>query len=374
MTDECEMNEATAHEVGAALLEWYDAQGCALPWRRRDGGRPDPYVVWLSEIMLQQTTVATVERRFAAFIERWPGVRELAAADEEEVLAAWAGLGYYARARNLHACARRIVEEHDGRFPQTMAELKRLPGIGDYTAAAIAAIAFGQPVAAVDGNVERVVARLFAVTRPLPGARATIRHCAQALVPEDRPGDFAQAMMDLGRLVCRPRTPRCDACPLASCCQARVKGCADELPRRTVRKDRPVRTGTVFVIQREDGALLFRRRPRKGLLGGLWELPSQGWDGGPPLWPDAAPFGLPTVALNTSVRHVFTHFELHVVIRQAMRPLEEPLGSAVADGKTYCWCQPREAEKVLALPTLVSKVLKTWSRTKDESMFSTRGG
>ena len=358
MADECEMNETTARRINAALLQWYDAHGRTLPWRRRDGGRPDPYAVWLSEIMLQQTTVPTVERRFAAFLERWPTVADLAAASEEEVLAAWAGLGYYARARNLHACARRIMEEHGGAFPQDPAALKRLPGIGDYTAAAIAAIAFGQPVAAVDGNVERVIARLFAITTPLPGARTAIRRCAQKLVPKDRPGDFTQAMMDLGRLVCRPRTPRCDECPLAAFCRARAQGLAAELPRKAARKERPVREGTVFVIRREDGALLFRRRPRQGLLGGLWELPSQGWDGTPPLWRDHAPFGLPTVALNAPVRHVFTHFALHLVIRRATRPLAEPLASAAADGGTYRWCRPEEAEWTLGLPTLMRKVLK----------------
>ncbi len=362
MADECEMNEAAARRIGAALLAWYDAQACALPWRRRDGGRPNPYHVWLSEIMLQQTTVPTVEKRFPAFVARWPTVADLAAASEEAVLAAWAGLGYYARARNLLACAREIMQRHGGRFPEDVAALKRLPGIGDYTAAAIAAIAFGMPVMPVDGNVERVVARLFAVTAPLPGARATIKRCAQGLVPQERPGDFAQAMMDLGRLVCRPRSPRCGRCPLASLCRGRAQGIAADLPRKAARKERPVREGTVFIIRREDGALLFRRRPRQGLLGGLWELPSQGWDGQPPLWRDHTPFGLPTVALNVPVRHVFTHFELHLVIRQASRPLAEPLASAAADGATYRWCQPAKAESALGLPTLMRKVLKEWRK------------
>jgi A/G-specific adenine glycosylase len=346
-----------AQAVAAALLAWYDANGRDLPWRRKKGeGRPDPYAVWLSEIMLQQTTVATVKERFPAFLRRWPTVEALAAASEQDVLAAWAGLGYYARARNLHACAREILRGYGGRFPQSPAALERLPGIGPYTAAAIAAIAFNVPVAAVDGNVERVIARLFVISRPLPAARGEIRRVAQALVPEARPGDFAQALMDLGSLVCRPRAPRCGECPLAAFCRARAEGMAAALPRREKRAFRPRREGVAFVISRADGALLFRRRPSRGLLGGLWELPSQGWDGAPPLWPDGRPFGQQTVALNAHVRHVFSHFELHLRLHRVPKPLSGRLAEAAAAGDNWRWCAPRQAGD-LGLSGLMRKAL-----------------
>jgi len=253
----------------AALLAWYDRSARSLPWRAPPGAVADPYRVWLSEIMLQQTTVATVRGYYDRFLARWPSVEALAAAPLDEVLKAWAGLGYYARARNLHACARRVAGEMGGRFPATLESLGALPGIGPYTAAAIAAIAFDRPHAAVDGNVERVMSRLNAITEPLPAAKPALAAAAQALVPDRRPGDFAQAMMDLGATVCTPRNPRCGDCPWTDRCFARREGIAETLPRRMARKAVLTRYGAAFWIERSDGAVLLRRRPEKGLLGGM---------------------------------------------------------------------------------------------------------
>ena len=253
------------------------ATGGILPWRAAPGVAPDPYRVWLCEIMLQQTTVKAVLPRYADFLRRWPDVTALAAAELGEVLAAWAGLGYYARARNLHACAREVVARHGGRFPATEAELRTLPGIGDYTAAAIAAIAFGARATPIDGNIERVVARLFAVATPLPAAKPEIRSLALALTPDERAGDFAQAMMDLGATLCSPRRPACGLCPLVSGCEGHAQGLAEVLPYRDAKAERPTRRGVAFVALRDDGAVLLRERPLKGLLGGMLETPSSPW-------------------------------------------------------------------------------------------------
>src|SRR5580704_7645564 len=243
----------------AALLAWYDRHRRQLPWRSPPGERSDPYRVWLSEIMLQQTTVVTVAPYFDRFVARWPTVSSLAAAALDEVLHQWQGLGYYARARNLHACAREVAERHGGRFPDDVAGLRALPGIGDYTAAAIAAIAFDRQEAAVDGNVERVVARLFAVREAMPAAKPRLRALARELVPALRAGDFAQAMMDLGATICAPRRPRCVLCPWRDPCAARESGFAEELPARAEKPERPLRHGIVFWLQRPDGAVLLRR-------------------------------------------------------------------------------------------------------------------
>ena len=266
-----------ATSVAPALLAWYDIAARALPWRQPPGTRPDPYAVWLSEIMLQQTTVKAVIPYYQKFLARWPRVGDLAAAELNEVLAAWAGLGYYSRARNLHACARAVVERHGGRFPATEAELRALPGIGAYTAAAIASIAFDRPAAPVDGNVERVVARLFAVTEPLPGAKPEIRRLAASLMPAKRPGDLTQAMMDLGASICSPRSPSCTLCPVSAHCLAFARRLTGSIPAKAPKKERPVRRGAAFVAVRRDGAVLLRRRPPKGLLGGMLEVPSTPW-------------------------------------------------------------------------------------------------
>jgi A/G-specific adenine glycosylase len=301
------------------LLDWYDRHRRRLPWRAIPGEIPDPYRVWLSEVMLQQTTVVTVKPYFDAFMAKWPSVEALAAADLDDVLRTWAGLGYYARARNLHACARSVVERHGGQFPADEAALQALPGIGAYTAAAIAAIAFGRKATPVDGNIERVVARLFAVETPLPDAKPELRRHAASITPEARPGDWAQAMMDLGATICTPSKPRCVLCPWSGACRARALGFAETLPARRAKKPRPVRRGVAFVAF-HDGAVLMRRRPENGLLGGLLEVPSTEWREG--AWAEeealsVAPAVASWRALPGIVRHVFTHFALELEVRVA---------------------------------------------------------
>jgi A/G-specific adenine glycosylase len=259
------------------VLAWYDKHRRSLPWRAPPGEPADPYRVWLSEIMLQQTTVTAVAPYFAAFIARWPTVESLADAPVEEVMRRWAGLGYYARARNLHACARLVTTEHGGRFPDTETALRGLPGIGPYTAAAIAAIAFGRRATVVDGNVERVVARLLAIDTPLPAAKALLAKAAAALTPFERHGDHAQAMMDLGATICRPRKPACALCPVTARCAGHQRGTPEHYPRKAARPERPVRHGTAFFIRRQDGSVLLRTRPSQGLLGGMAEFPGTEW-------------------------------------------------------------------------------------------------
>ena len=303
--------------VARRLLAWYDRHRRSLPWRAKPGERPDPYRVWLSEIMLQQTTVVTVGPYFQSFFARWPNVQALAAAELDEVLHAWQGLGYYARARNLHRCAIFVARELGGCFPDTEAGLAGLPGIGPYTAAAIAAIAFDRKATAVDGNIERVVTRLFAVTQPLPGSKPEIRRLAGTLTPEKRAGDFAQAMMDLGATICLPSRPKCMLCPLSEDCRARAEGIAADLPARSPKRARPLRHGTVFWAVRRDGAVLLRRRPEKGLLGGMIEIPSTPWRAAPWTFAEAvrvAPAAAEWSALPGTVRHGFTHFRLELAI------------------------------------------------------------
>ncbi|WP_066649985.1 MULTISPECIES: A/G-specific adenine glycosylase [Sphingomonas] len=302
--------------IAPALLGWYDAHARDLPWRAKPGETADPYRVWLSEVMLQQTTVATVRPRFADFVARWPDVAALAGAEDADLMAAWAGLGYYARARNLLACARAVVDRHDGAFPADETALRQLPGVGDYTAAAVAAIAFGQRAVVVDGNVERVVARLFALSDPLPGAKPTIRALTDRITPHDRPGDFAQAMMDLGATLCSPRNPACALCPLAAMCAARGEGNPQAYPVKAAKKARPQRYGTAFWIER-DGAVLLVRRPPKGLLGGMRALPTGPWADAPPGLAGApTPHADWMMAAGTAT-HVFTHFRLELVLAVA---------------------------------------------------------
>jgi A/G-specific adenine glycosylase len=334
----------------AALLAWYDRHHRRLPWRSPPGARPDPYRVWLSEIMLQQTTVVTVAPYFDRFVVRWPTVSSLAASSLDEVLHQWQGLGYYARARNLHACARAVVERHGGSFPDDVAGLRALPGIGDYTAAAIAAIAFDRREAAVDGNVERVVARLFAVREAMPAAKPRLRALARDLVPESRAGDFAQAMMDLGATICTPRRPRCVLCPWQKDCAARAGGFADDLPARAEKPERPLRHGIVFWLQRGDGAILLRRREERGLLGGMIEVPSTPWREA--AWSEAEALGSAPVkvkwrALPGVVRHGFTHFRLDLAILAGTT--DAPPGGI--------WARPDQF-KDYAFPTLTKKVVK----------------
>jgi A/G-specific adenine glycosylase len=334
----------------APLLAWYDRHRRRLPWRSPTGVRPDPYRVWLSEIMLQQTTVATVAPYFDRFVARWPTVSALAAASLDEVLQLWQGLGYYTRARNLHACARIVVTHYGGIFPDNVSALRSLPGIGDYTAAAIAAIAFDRQEAAVDGNVERVTARLYAVDEPLPAVKQRLRALAAALVPESRAGDFAQALMDLGATICTARRPRCVLCPWRACCGAVAAGMAEALPVRPAKLERPQRYGLAFWLTRSDGAVLLRRRPEKGLLGGMVEVPSTPWSAAP--WQIAeasavAPAAVEWRLLPGTVRHGFTHFRLEL---------------GVAAGRTDdvgggLW-SPVDRLGEHALPTLMKKVVR----------------
>lgn len=345
-----------AAALRSELLDWYDRHGRVLPWRAPPGRRANPYHVWLSEIMLQQTTVATVGPYFKRFLDRWPTVHDLAAAPLDDVLHGWQGLGYYARARNLHRCAQVVSAELDGVFPDTEEALRRLPGIGAYTAAAIAAIAFDRPTSVVDGNVERVMARLFAIEEPLPRAKTILRDCAAALAPPTgsgaaaRPGDYAQALMDLGATVCTPRKPACGRCPWSDYCVAAAAGIAETLPRREPKKEKPTRKGVVFWTVSPVGAVLLRRRPEKGLLGGMMEIPSTGWrESG---WTEAAarrasPVAADWIPLPGLVRHTFTHFHLELEVFAAHVEGEK------ADG---VWSLPDEFGDH-ALPTVMKKVI-----------------
>ena len=303
----------------ALLLAWYDRHRRVLPWRARKGERADPYRVWLSEIMLQQTTVKAVAPYYARFLERFPTVTRLAAAPLDEVLSLWAGLGYYARARNLHACAKAVAARHGGEFPGTEEELLTLPGIGAYTAAAIAAIAFDRRASPVDGNIERVIARLFAVEEQLPGAKPRIRALAEQLTPARRAGDFAQAMMDLGATICSPKKPACVLCPWRAPCAARARGDQESFPRKAEKKTGVLRRGAAFVVLRTDDHILLRTRPEKGLLGGMTEVPTTEWSKD---FDDSsardAPFPNATWRRITGhVDHVFTHFPLQLIVHAA---------------------------------------------------------
>ena len=297
------------------LLDWYDAHARDLPWRAKPGGAPDPYRVWLSEVMLQQTTVATVRPRFMAWIARWPDIASLAAADEADVMAAWAGLGYYARARNLVRTARAVATEHDGRLPDSEAALRALPGLGDYTAAAVAAIAFGRHAVVVDANVERVVARLFAIADPLPAGRRAIRAAAATIFPQERAGDMAQALMDLGATICTPRDPRCLLCPLRDACDGHATGTPGAFPVKPAKKARPERHGTIFWLE-HSGTVLLVRRPDKGLLGGMRALPTGPWTDAPPGLA-GAPVAADWRLLPETVTHGFTHFTLQLALAVA---------------------------------------------------------
>jgi A/G-specific adenine glycosylase len=345
-----------AQPRGADLVAWYDRHRRRLPWRALPGETPDPYRVWLSEIMLQQTTVKAVGPYFVRFTARWPSVPALAAAPLDEVLKLWAGLGYYARARNLHACAKAVVECHGGCFPATEAELATLPGVGPYTAAAIAAIAFDVPAAAVDGNAERVVARLFAVAQELPAGKPEIRRLALRLVPAARAGDFAQALMDLGATICTPKKPACALCPWSDNCAARSRGDPESFPVKAPKKTGRQRRGAAFVVVRADGFVLVRSRPAKGLLGGMTEVPTTQWAHDF----DAEDALAHAPALRRArpkwrripgvVTHVFTHFPLELVVYLAEVPAD---ASAPQDMR---WVG-RDDLPGEALPSLMRKVL-----------------
>ena len=341
----------------ALLLEWYDVHARDLPWRvapadRAAGVSPDPYRVWLSEVMLQQTTVAAVKDYFHRFTSRWPTVGALAAAEDAEVMGEWAGLGYYARARNLLKCARAVATDHDGVFPTDHDTLLRLPGIGPYTAAAISAIAFDAAEVVMDGNVERVMARLFDIHTPLPTAKPQLKARAAQLTPDRRPGDYAQAVMDLGATICSPKSPACGICPWRDPCRARAAGTAPELPKKLPKKAKPVRHGIVYLARRADGALLLERRPDSGLLGGMLGWPGTPWAETPAQ--DAPPFAANWVTLGGEVRHTFTHFHLILTVRTA--PLPDgppPEGLLVMD---------RHGFRPSDLPTVMRKAFDLWHK------------
>ncbi len=360
-----------AKAVRAALLDWYDAHGRGLPWRiapaaRAAGARPDAYRVWLGEVMAQQTALAVAVAYHERFLARWPDVAALAAAPQADVLSAWAGLGYYARARNLHACAQEVVRSHGGVFPDDETALRALPGIGAYTAAAMAALVHGAPANVVDGNVERVMARLHAVQVPLPDAKKHLKTLAGRYVRQHRAADWPQALMDLGALVCRPKNPACPACPLRAFCAAAKTGHAAQYPRRAAKTARPQRHGAAFVLLRGD-AVLLRRRPAKGLLGGMSEVPGTPWQ--QKRQSIDALLAQAPVAANWraagKVRHVFTHFTLYLDVFAAPAP----------DGyePDHGWWAPLDALDREALPSLMRKVLALAGRgIQGASINSTR--
>ncbi|WP_420013209.1 A/G-specific adenine glycosylase [Tateyamaria sp.] len=339
-------------DLSAELLDWYDVHARSMPWRvapadKLAGQRPDPYAVWMSEIMLQQTTVAAVTAYFQRFIARWPTVADLAAAEDADVMGEWAGLGYYARARNLLKCARAVVADHGGQFPADHAALLKLPGIGPYTAAAIASIAFDLRHTVVDGNVERVMARMHDEHTPLPSAKPILTEMADALTPAKRPGDYAQAVMDLGATICTPKSPACGICPWRDPCVARVNGTAPELPKKTPKAAKPIRHGTVYIATRGDGAILLETRPDKGLLGGMLGWPGSDWIAADGPRPQNPPLSANWTKLDGEVRHTFTHFHLMLDVMVA----QVPLGAEPTTG-TFL---PRAQFRPSDLPTVMRK-------------------
>ncbi|WP_319531029.1 A/G-specific adenine glycosylase [uncultured Cohaesibacter sp.] len=346
----------------AALLDWYDRHHRDLPWRVSPpdaavGVVADPYHVWISEIMLQQTTVGAVRAYFEKFLTLWPTVDDLAAAEEDDILKAWAGLGYYSRARNLHKCARAVVDEHGGRFPATAEELKQLPGIGDYTSAAIAAIAFDEPVAVVDGNIERIISRLYRISDPLPAAKKPIREKMASLMPDDRPGDFAQGMMDLGASLCSPKRPACSLCPFTGTCEAERAGDMEAFPVKAAKKEKPTRRGAAYVIRRADGAIWLQKRPPKGLLASMTEVPTTNWSDkregerfDPATALEVAPHGHSFRKRVGQVTHTFTHFHLELDVYEAQSEEKNPMDQG-------WWSKPEELMGE-ALPTIFRKVVE----------------
>ncbi|MBE1294769.1 MAG: A/G-specific adenine glycosylase [Rhodobacteraceae bacterium] len=349
-----------AEGLGRDLLDWYDTHARSLPWRvspadRAAGVLPDPYRVWLSEVMLQQTTVAAVKDYFHRFTSRWPTVMDLAAAADADVMGEWAGLGYYARARNLLKCARVVARDLDGTFPDTYEGLLKLPGIGPYTAAAIASIAFDHSEVVLDGNVERVMARLHDIHEPLPGSKPLLKERAAELTPQERPGCHAQAGMDLGATICTPKSPACGICPWRDPCAARIAGTAAELPKKTPKKPKPTRHGIVYLARSAAGDWLLERRPDKGLLGGMLGWPGSDWNDAPE---PAPPFKADWQDLGAEVRHTFTHF--HLILRVMVAELPGSFS-------------PGPAQEVITkhdfrpsdLPTVMRKAFDLWRGDKN---------
>ena len=344
----------------APLLRWYDKNARVLPWRigpkaRRAGTRPDPYAVWLSEIMLQQTTVATVAPRFDAFLARWPNVEALAAAPLDDVLGEWAGLGYYARARNLHKCATAVAGS--GGFPDTEETLKELPGVGAYTAAAIAAIAFDRRAVVIDGNIERIIARVFAIETPLPMAKSEIRERAEEIWPAKRSGDFAQGLMDLGAGVCKPKAPLCLLCPVRAHCAGAASGDPANYPKKAPKKQRPTRQGKAYALVNGKGEILFERRPEKGLLGGMMGLPGTMWTVNIASGHSAAPTKARWKNAGMAA-HTFTHFHLELEVYTAPAP------KGFRRGAEQQWVGPDDAK----LPTVFKKAVDVVTGAKRDAL------
>ena len=344
--------------VAEALLEWYARHARTLPWRvgpadRQVGERPDPYRVWLSEVMLQQTTVKAVKDYFHDFTTRWPTLDALAAAPLDDILTRWAGLGYYSRARKLKACADELMKSHGGRFPETAAALQQLPGIGPYTSAAIASLVFDEPIAVVDGNVERVFSRLHRIETPLPAAKEIVRQMVTDVLPFDRPGEFAEATMDLGATICTPKKPACGLCPFSTICAARLHDTPERFPIKAPKAEKPTRTGTVFAALRSDGAVLLRKRPERGLLGAMAEVPGTNWSkkrGDIPS--EEPPFDGEWRTCPSRVRHTFTHFHLELIVERLTVPDHLP----APDG--YWWASLSALDQE-PLPSVMLKVIAT---------------
>lgn len=331
------------------LLAWYDEYGRLLPWRTKKGNcdslNPDPYKVWISEIMLQQTTVPVVGKYFEQFLTQWPSIEDLALADPDEVMACWAGLGYYSRARNLLVCAKTIVQEHNGRIPSTTKELLRLPGIGPYTASAIQSIAFDLAVPVVDGNAERVYSRINGLTTPLPQSKPEIKRIAQRMTPSERPGDYAQAIMDLGSIICKPRSPNCSSCPWQSACKSYQMGLQHEIPFRSPKKPKQIRSGTLFVCLNDQNRFMLERRPPTGLLGGTLGWPGFGWE---KRSKSKFPELVGGVELPGKIEHVFTHFKASISVYVGMVDTSE------FSTQDVVWAE-REGFDANTLPTLMKK-------------------
>lgn len=371
MTNQTTAKPAKQREPDAqSLLSWYDRHHRILPWRvspadRAVGQVADPYHVWLSEIMLQQTTVGAVKSYFEKFLTFWPSLADLANAEEEDVLKAWAGLGYYSRARNLKKCADHVQLHHNGRFPETAKELKALPGIGDYTSAAIAAIAFDESAAVMDGNIERIVARLHRISEPLPKAKKSIKAKVADLTPTKRPGDFAQGMMDLGASLCSPKKPACALCPFTGACEAERAGDQEAFPVKTPKKQKPTRRGAAYLIRRaEDGAVWLQKRPASGLLASMTEVPTTNWtnkqqgecfDLAKGL--DYAPAGLSFTKKTGLVTHTFTHFHLELDVYATSTGNPAPMEQG--------WWSELHAIKDEALPTVFRKVIELAASAAD---------
>lgn len=347
------INDIEINSFRKKMLAWYDKHQRPMPWRKTKGQKANPYFTWLSEIMLQQTTVVTVGPYFEKFIARWPSVHDLAAAAQADVMHEWAGLGYYARARNLHKCAQVISAEHGGVFPQTQEELEKLPGIGGYTSAALRAIAFNKPANVVDGNIERVMARLYAVQEPLPDSKPKLKILAAGLCEgrTDSPRYYAQALMDLGATICTPKSPKCMFCPVNEVCAAKAQGIAADLPRKKPKKAKPQKYGIAYWVENDQKEILFERRPDTVMLGGMLGLPTSEWaedKGQKPL----------KGAHNTQqhIRHSFTHFDLQLDIYHLPYKVAHKNGLFLPENNHH-WVELSKIRE-LGLPTLFSKIVK----------------